>query len=98
MIYTKLIQSYAIYSNKVKITTNKKNTYLPITDGPNKGDWVANWAELKIDYKHGKGSVTIWANSNYRVENGKIVESLTFYNEADVLRQLGYEFINRNDL
>jgi hypothetical protein len=68
-----------------------------ITEGPNQGDWVATWAELKIDYKDGS-SVTTWANSNYLVENGKIVKSLTFYNEADVLEQLGYVFINPNDL
>ena len=69
-----------------------------IAEGPNKGDWVANWAELHIDYKEGQGSVTVWSNSNYKVENGKIVKSLTFYNEADVLRQLGYIFINPNEL
>jgi hypothetical protein len=68
-----------------------------IAEGPNQGDWVANWAELNIDYKDGRGSVTVWANSNYKVENGKIVKSITFYNEADVLRQLGYVFINLND-
>ena len=68
-----------------------------ITDGPNRGDWVANWAELKIGYKDGS-NVTTWANSNYLVENGRIVKSLTFYNEADILEQLGYVFINLNDL
>ena len=68
-----------------------------IPEGPNKGDWVATWAELKIDYKDGS-VVTIWANSNYLVENDKIAKSLTFYNEADVLEQLGYVFINPNDL
>lgn len=62
-----------------------------IPDGENKGDWVANWAELTIDYKNGIGSATIWANTNYKVKNGKIQESITFYNEADVLRQLAYE-------
>jgi ketosteroid isomerase-like protein len=68
-----------------------------ITEGPNQGDWVANWAELKIGYKDGS-NVTTWANSNYLVENGRIVKSLTFYNEADILEQLGYVFINLNDL
>lgn len=71
---------------------------ITISEGPNKGNWVANWAELQIEYKDGRGSVTIWANSNYRIENGKIVKSYTFYNEADVLRQLGYVFINPNNL
>ena len=69
-----------------------------INEGPNKGDWVATWAELQIEYKDGSGPVTIWANTNYFIENGKIVKSLTFYNEADVLEQLGYVFINPNDL
>ena len=63
-----------------------------INDGDGKGDWVASWAELNIVYKDGVGDVTIWANSNYLIENGKIVRSLTFYNEADALRQLGYSF------
>jgi ketosteroid isomerase-like protein len=69
-----------------------------IKEGPNAGEWVANWAELHIEYKDDQGAVTIWANSNYKVEDGKIVKSLTFYNEADVLRQLGYVFINLNEL
>ena len=48
---------------------------------------------MKINYKEDMGSVTVWANSNYKVEDGKIVKSYTFYNEADVLEQLGYVFI-----
>jgi hypothetical protein len=69
-----------------------------ILAGPNQGHWVANWAQLQITYKNDRGVVTIWANTNYKVENNKIVKSYTFYNEADVLRQLGYVFINPNDL
>ena len=64
-----------------------------IPDGDNKGEWVANWAELNIVYKDGMGSVTIWANTNYMIENGKIARSITFYNEADALRQLGYKIV-----
>ncbi len=63
-----------------------------IPEGDNKGEWVASWAELSISYKNG-GSVTIWANTNYLIENGKIVKSMTFYNEADALRQLGYKIV-----
>ena len=62
------------------------------------GEWVSNWAELDITYKNGQGEVTIWANAIYLIENGKIVKSITFYNEADALRQMGYVFINPNDL
>ena len=68
-----------------------------IPDGENKGEWVANWAELDIVYKNGKGSVTIWANTNYLIKDGKIVKSLTFYNEADALRQLGYKMMSTNE-
>jgi len=75
-----------------------RNAAFTITDGENQGDWVSNWAELEINYKGDRGSVMIWANTIYKIENEKIVRSLTFYNEADALRQLGYVFINPNDL
>ena len=57
------------------------------------GDWVANWAELTIKYKDGRGPIVLWVNSVYKIENGKITLSRTFYNEADALRQLGHQFI-----
>ena len=77
-----------------KIHYNRsKFASVTIPDGPNKGEWVANWAELTIVYKNGRGTVTIWANTDYLVENGKIVRSLTLYNEADALRQLGYKIV-----
>ena len=71
---------------------------ITITSGDNQGDWISNWAELNIVYKADKKSVTIWANTTYQIENNKIVKSYTFYNEADALEQLGYVFINPNDL
>jgi len=69
-----------------------------VPDGENKGEWVSNWAELKIVYKKDKKAVTIWANTVYKIEKHKIIKTYTFYNEADVLEQLGYVFINPNDL
>ena len=63
-----------------------------IAEGDAKGEWVANWAELHIVFKEG-GEANIWANTNYQIENGKIVRSLTLYNEADALRQLGYQIV-----
>ena len=69
-----------------------------VPDGENKGEWVSNWAELKIVYKKDKKEVTIWTNTVYKIENNKITKSFTFYNEADVLEQLGYVFINPSDL
>ena len=57
------------------------------------GDWVSNWAYLTIKYKGGRGTVHLWVNAVYKIENGKIVRSRTFYNEADVQRQLGYSAV-----
>jgi hypothetical protein len=54
-------------------------------------------AELNITYKDGRGPVNIWANTTYKIENRKIAKSYTVYNEADVLRQLGYVYVNLND-
>jgi len=72
-----------------------RSKFVPVTltEGDNKGEWVVNWAELNITYKNGGKSVTIWANTSYQIENGKIIKTVTVYNEADALRQLGYQFI-----
>ncbi len=83
--------------DKIKYQKSR-NIAITITTGNNQGEWVSNWAQLEITYKGGRRSVTIWANTIYQIENHKIVKSTTFYNEADVLRQLGYVFINPNDL
>jgi ketosteroid isomerase-like protein len=68
------------------------NIAAKVTEGKNPGDYVSDWAFLKITYKDGRGPVMLMMNAVYRIENGKINLSRSFYNEADVLRQLGYEF------
>ena len=70
--------------------TRHKELAVTVTEGEGIGDWVLNWAYLTIKYKVGNVPVNIWVNVVYRIENGKIVQSRTFYNEADVLRQLRY--------
>jgi len=62
------------------------------------GEWVSNWADLTIVYKGSNKTISILVNTVYQIENGKIVKSLSFYNEADALEQLGYVFINPEDL
>ena len=57
------------------------------------GEWVSNWALLTIKYKDGRGPVNVWVNVAYKIENGKIARSRSFYNEADVMRQLGYKMV-----
>lgn len=74
-----------------------RNIAVTISDGDNKGEWVTNWAELTIVYKKDNAEVTIWSNTLYQIEKDKIVKSYTIYNEADALRQLGYEFYNTNE-
>ena len=81
------------------ITYNQSRNLAQFVDnGENAGEWVSNWAELSIVYKKDKKKVSLMTNTIYKLENGKIVKSYTFYNEADVLEQLGYVFINPNDL
>jgi hypothetical protein len=70
--------------------THHQELATTVKEGRAKGDWVLNWAYLTIKYKDGRGPVHIWVNVVYVVENGKIVMSRTFYNEADVLRQLNF--------
>lgn len=71
-----------------------RSQFAPVTivEGDAKGEWVANWSELNVEFKSGE-KITLWANTNYRVENGKITRSLTLYNEADALRQQGYQMV-----
>jgi limonene-1,2-epoxide hydrolase len=70
--------------------TRHKELAVTVTEGAAQGDWVLNWAYLTIKYKVGDVPVNLWVNVIYRIENGKIVMSRTFYNEADALRQLRY--------
>lgn len=70
--------------------TRHKELAVTVTNGEAMGDWVLNWAYLTIKYKDGRGPVNLWVNAVYKIEDGKIAQSRTFYNEADVLRQLGY--------
>ena len=72
--------------------TRHKELAVTVTEGDALGDWVLNWAYLTIKYKDGRGPINLWVNAVYRIEDGKIVHSRTFYNEADALRQLGYSF------
>lgn len=68
---------------------------ITVPDGPNKGNWVSNWAQLNIKYQGTEDDqVVIWANTIYRVEAGKIISSYTFYNEADVMEQLGFFYLH----
>ena len=73
--------------------TRHKELAVTVTEGEAIGDWVLNWAYLTIRFKDGSGPVYLWVNIVYRIENGKIVHSRTFYNEADVMRQLGYTMV-----
>lgn len=77
--------------DKIKYTRTV-NIAKKIEDGPHPGNFVSDWASLKITYKDGRDPVFLNVNVIYQVENGKITMSRTFYNEADVLAQSGYEY------
>ena len=72
-----------------KITyTRSLNIAAEVKDGPNPGNFVSNWAHLTITYKDGRGPINLYANTAYRIENGKITMTRTIYDEADAMRQL----------
>jgi ketosteroid isomerase-like protein len=76
-----------------KIEYNRTvNIAATVKDGPHPGNYVSDWASLTITYKDGRGPVHLNMNAVYRIEDGKITVSRSFYNEADVLRQLGYDY------
>jgi Domain of unknown function (DUF4440) len=77
--------TYTRYQN-IASTISENNDAEP-------GDWVSNWSYCSVKYKDGRGPIYLWINSVYKIENGKILKSRVFYNEADWLRQLGYRFI-----
>lgn len=62
-----------------------------VLDGPNPGSYVSSWVDMWITFKDGRGPVHLQTNAIYRVENNQITLSRTFYNEADVYRQLGLD-------
>jgi hypothetical protein len=64
------------------------NIAAEVKDGPNPGNFVSNWAKLTITYKDGRGPVNLYANTSYRIEDGKITNTRTIYDEADAVRQL----------
>jgi ketosteroid isomerase-like protein len=67
------------------------NLAATLTEGPHPGNYVSNWAHLTITYKDGRGPINLYANTSYRIENGKIAMTRTIYDQADAMRQLGYE-------
>ena len=78
-----------------KIEYSKNKNLAVITA---EGEWVSNWSDLTITYKSNQKQISILANTIYQIKDGKIIKSITFYNEADALEQLGYVFINPEDL
>ena len=80
--------------------TYEKSRFIAVeeNEGENAGQWVANWALVKISYKKDGGTATLLANTMYKLVNNKIEKSYTFYNESDVLEQLGYVLIHPTDL
>lgn len=89
---------YYIENLYKKIDYKRSRSFaINVVEGDNQGEWVSNWAELYIEFQNEVESVTMWANTIYQIQDGKIIKSYTFYNEADALRQLGYVFIDPNE-
>ena len=83
----------ATYYDEIKYN-NLKLIGSEVTSGVNPGQFVSAWAEITLTYKDtARKPITTYANVIYKVENGKIVMSRRFYNEADIMRQAGYSLV-----
>ena len=65
--------------------------FLPafVEEGPSAGEWISAWAKLELWFKDNDVPVSLFVNTVYKIENGKIGRSRTFLNQADVMKQLG---------
>ena len=72
--------------NYERVATTTKS----FAEGPLAGDWVSDWATITVDYQNGS-QATFRFNGVYRVEDGKITRSTSFYDRADLLTQIGWE-------
>jgi hypothetical protein len=64
-----------------------------IAEGPSAGDWVLDWARVTVNTKDNSPNFTFDLNIALKVKDGKIVQEASFYNEADIFRQLGFTFV-----
>jgi hypothetical protein len=75
------------------ITYNRiTSVFKHIDSGNFAGDWVADWANIVLNYQNGK-SVRFGLNEVYKVVNNKIVLSSAYYDAAGIMKQLGYTFV-----
>jgi len=68
-----------------------------IPDGPVAGDWVLDWAKITIHSKDNTPSFTVNWHGAFRVKDGKINQANSFFNQADILRQIGFTFVPPKD-
>ncbi len=62
-----------------------------IDEGDLAGDWVLAWANLEwYEVESGKTVFVMW-HSPMRIEEGKIVYEVSYFNQWDVFKQLGAE-------
>lgn len=62
-------------------------------EGKVPGNWVSSWGKLYVKFMDRGNEATIWSNTIYLIDDGKIQKSYIFFNEADALRQAGYRYI-----
>lgn len=66
------------------------STHVP--EGRVAGDWVFDWGLVSFTYNNGMPSWTTWWHGVYMIKDGKIIAERGFFNEADIMQQLGFTF------
>ncbi len=80
------------WENSYKVTSNRSIGFVQqtfrVTSGPQKGDWVSVWGTYAFT-QNGK-SVSFPLQITALVANGKIQRTIVYFNELDIITQLGY--------
>lgn len=66
---------------------------MSLKDGKVPGDWVLDWGFVTITYKDKVPPIKFQWHGVYKIENGKITESISYYDRYDVMSQVGFTFV-----
>ncbi|MFK7834216.1 MAG: nuclear transport factor 2 family protein [Winogradskyella sp.] len=86
-------EQIASWTETHKVRTNNKNSYVVNTwrvlSGDYKGDWVSVWGDYS--YTENGKDVKLTYQFTANIEDGKIQNSIIYYDNLAIAKQMGYE-------
>ncbi|HEU5292390.1 MAG TPA: nuclear transport factor 2 family protein, partial [Cyclobacteriaceae bacterium] len=83
------------WRNSWKSVNFDRYTMLSVSlkDGKVPGDWVLDWGIVTVKHKDGTPDLKFQWHGVFRMENGKIAQANAFFDQSDILKQIGYKFV-----